>query len=104
MITEVESATRPRLDRSRKEPVVQSSVDVWGRQPMTEEGVMTRDEEGGVLQKDRPNSTYELLLRKAVEEGRIGGDFRCQVCGMRYKSPREASTCCEKVLQHSRLS
>jgi hypothetical protein len=65
---------------------------------------MVREEDGSILQKDRPNSTYELLLRKAVEEGRIGGDYRCQVCGMRYKSSREAASCCEKVLQHSRLS
>jgi len=65
---------------------------------------MVREDGGGVLQKDRPNSTYELLLRKAVEEGRIGGDFRCQVCGMRYKAAHDASSCCEKVLQHSRLS
>lgn len=65
---------------------------------------MIREEEGTILQKDRPNSTYELLLRKAVEEGRIGGDYRCQVCGMRYKSPQDATSCCEKVLQHSRLS
>ena len=79
-----------------------SSVDVWGRHPI-EEGVMIRDEEGNTLQKDRPNSTYELLLRKAVEEGRIGGDYRCQVCGMRYKASPDAAACCEKVLQHSRL-
>lgn len=80
-----------------------SSVDVWGRHS-TEEGVMVREEDGGILQKDRPNSTYELLLRKAVEEGRIGGGHRCQVCGMRYKSAEDASSCCEKVLQHSRVS
>lgn len=64
---------------------------------------MVRDEEGSILQKDRPNSTYELLLRKAVEEGRIGGDYRCQVCGMRYKNSSDAASCCEKVLQHNRL-
>ncbi len=62
-----------------------------------------REEEGNVLHKDRPNSTYELLIKKAVSEGRIGGDHRCQVCGMRYNDPSEASTCCEKVLQGNRL-
>jgi hypothetical protein len=65
--------------------------------------VMIREEEGSILQKDRANSTYELLLRKAVEEGRIGGTHRCRVCGMRYNDPGEAQTCCEKVLQHNRL-
>ena len=68
-----------------------------------EEGVMIRDEESGVLQKDRANSTYELLLKKAVEEGRIGDASRCRVCGMRYNNPEEAANCCEKVLQHNRL-
>ena len=64
---------------------------------------MIREEEGSILQRDRPNSTYELLLRKAVSEGRIGGSARCQVCGMRYNTDDEAVSCCEKVLQHSRL-
>lgn len=77
-----------------------SSKDVWGRQPEPEGGVMIREEDGTILERDRPNSTYELLLRKAVSEGRIGGSDRCQVCGMRYNNPEEAVTCCEKVLQH----
>jgi hypothetical protein len=65
--------------------------------------LMIRDEDGTILQRDRANSTYELLLKKAVEEGRIGGPSRCRVCGMRYKTLQEASACCEKVLQHNRL-
>jgi len=80
----------------------QSSEDVWGR-PSEGDGVMMREEEGSILQKDRPNSTYELLLKKAVSEGRIGGDHRCQVCGMRYNDSEEATACCEKVLQLNRL-
>lgn len=70
---------------------------------LQEEMMMIRDEESAILQKDRANSTYELLLKKAVEEGRIGGSCRCRVCGMRYKSEAAASECCEKVLQHNRL-
>jgi len=65
---------------------------------------MLREEDGSILQKDRPNSTYELLLRKAVSEGRVGGGYRCQVCGMRYNSEPEATDCCEKVLQLNRVS
>jgi hypothetical protein len=68
-----------------------------------EEGAMIRDDESAILQKDRANSTYELLLKRAVEEGRIGGPSRCRVCGMRYKSEADALACCEKVLQHNRL-
>lgn len=70
---------------------------------LQEEMMRIRDEESAILQKDRANSTYELLLKKAVEEGRIGGQSRCRVCGMRYKSEREAVACCEKVLQHNRI-
>ena len=81
---------------------MQSSSGVWGRHS-EEGGVMIREEEASILEKDRQNSTYELLLKKAVAEGRIGGASRCQVCGMRYNSPAEAARCCEKVLQHSRL-
>lgn len=81
---------------------MQSSMDVWGR-PSEGEGAMNRDEDGIALQKDRPNSTYELLIKKAVSEGRIGGDHRCQVCGMRYNNTDDAVTCCEKVLQSNRL-
>lgn len=64
---------------------------------------MVRNEDGTILQKDRSNSTYDLLLRKAVEDGRIGGSCRCRVCGMRYNDSEEAAACCEKVLQHNRL-
>ena len=81
---------------------MQSSSGVWGRHS-DEGGVMIREEEASILEKDRQNSTYELLLKKAVAEGRIGGPSRCQVCGMRYNSAAEAARCCEKVLQHSRL-
>ena len=70
---------------------------------MQEEAMMIRDDESAILQKDRANSTYELLLKRAVEEGRIGGPGRCRVCGMRYKSEIDAVDCCEKVLQHNRL-
>ena len=82
---------------------MQSSVDVWGGS-QEGDGVMLREEDGTILQKDRPNSTYELLLRKAVSEGRVGGGHRCQVCGMRYNSREEAADCCEKVLQLNRVS
>ncbi len=64
---------------------------------------MIREEEGSILQKDRANSTYELLLKKAVEDGRVGGAHRCHVCGMRFNNDFDAQNCCEKVLQHNRL-
>jgi hypothetical protein len=84
------------------------SVPSWDGEMSTDSeegggGVMLRDEGESILQKDRANSTYELLLRKAVEEGRIGGAARCRVCGMRYNRREDASACCEKVLQHNRL-
>ncbi|HMB68141.1 MAG TPA: hypothetical protein VKU85_02480 [bacterium] len=82
-----------------------SRSEEWGMlESVQEEMTMRiRDEESAILQKDRANSTYELLLKKAVEEGRIGGQCRCRVCGMRYKDEEEAIACCEKVLQHNRI-
>ncbi|MDP6530212.1 MAG: hypothetical protein QF819_00320 [Gemmatimonadota bacterium] len=65
--------------------------------------MMIREKDTSILEKDRTNSTYELLLRKAVEEGRVGGDHRCRVCGMKFNNGQAAAECCEKVLQHSKL-
>ena len=60
--------------------------------------VMHNDDDGSFfLRKERTNTTYDLLLRKAIKEGRVGGRFRCPVCGMRYSRQKEAATCCEKV-------
>jgi rubrerythrin len=50
-----------------------------------------------LIKKDRTSSTYDILLKKAVKEGRVGGKFRCPVCGMRFKMEKEASACCAKV-------
>src|SRR5262245_45884719 len=82
--------------------VVREEEEVGRETESGGEDVM-REEDGSILQKDRPNSTYELLLKRAVEEGRIGGSSRCRVCGMRYNDAAEADACCEKVLQHNRL-
>ena len=47
-----------------------------------------------VLVRDQPSATFEMLLKKAEQEGRHNGKFRCPICGMRYRKEREASTCC----------
>ena len=49
------------------------------------------------LIKDEPSATYEMLLKKAQREGRLGGKHRCPVCGMRFKSEREAVACCRGI-------
>jgi len=54
-----------------------------------------------LIKKDRTSSTYDILLKKAIKEGRVGGKYRCPVCGMRYKAEREASACCAKVYLRS---
>ncbi len=84
-------------------PAAEGFPSQGGDDRLRGEGVMVRNEDGTILQKDRSNSTYDLLLRKAVEDGRIGGSCRCRVCGMRYNDSEEAVACCEKVLQHNRL-
>ena len=76
--------------RHSDRPITPGQVAVMGRDEEevgkeTESGGedVMREEDGSILQKDRPNSTYELLLKRAVEEGRIGGSSRRRVGGMR---------------------
>ena len=64
--------------------------------PAIKEGPMRRTEEGAVLLKrEATSSTYEILLRKAREEGRVGGKFLCLVCGMRYNEEHDSMECCK---------
>jgi hypothetical protein len=50
-----------------------------------------------VLVKDQSSATFDMLLKKAEQEGRIGGKFRCPVCGMRFRREKEASECCRGI-------
>jgi hypothetical protein len=50
-----------------------------------------------ILIKDRPSATYDMLLKKAEREGRIGGKHRCPICGMRFRKEREANDCCKGI-------
>ena len=56
-----------------------------------------RRDEGVLIKEDRTSSTYDILLRKAKKEGRVDGQHRCPVCGMRFKTEKDASACCSKV-------
>jgi hypothetical protein len=56
--------------------------------------LLGHDDEDPVLVKDQPSATFEMLLKKAEQDGRLTGKHRCKVCGMRYKKEREASACC----------
>ncbi len=51
----------------------------------------------GILIKDRPSATYDMLLKKAEREGRVGGKHRCPICGMKFRREREASDCCRGI-------
>jgi hypothetical protein len=51
-----------------------------------------------VLVKDQPSATFEMLLKKAEQEGRLNGKYKCPVCGMRYKKEREALACCGGIM------
>ncbi|MGQ9604372.1 MAG: hypothetical protein ACUVUU_09265 [bacterium] len=55
--------------------------------------------EDEILIKDHTNVSYEMLLRKAEEEGRIGGKYKCPVCGMRFKNEKEAQECCKRIMK-----
>jgi hypothetical protein len=50
-----------------------------------------------ILVKDRPSATYDMLLKKAEREGRVGGRHVCPVCGMKYRGEREAIDCCRDI-------
>ena len=53
--------------------------------------------ENPFLIKASPNSTFDILLKKAEQEGRLGGKYRCSICGMSYKTVQEAKECCAKL-------
>ena len=54
------------------------------------------------LIKASPNSTFDILLRRAEQDGRIGGKFRCEICGMTHMDQTDAKTCCEKLRAKAR--
>lgn len=60
-----------------------------------------REEEEPVLQKDVRNGVYDFLVKEAVRSGRVGGKYRCGVCGMRYHTEEEASECCPQVVSRT---
>jgi hypothetical protein len=54
-------------------------------------------ESRSLLVKATNSTTYDLLIKRAMKEGRVGGAHRCPICGMRYHSVGEADACCERV-------
>ncbi len=56
-----------------------------------------RSQEQSILLKATTNSTFDILLRKAEQEGRIGGKHRCGICGMSYHTLPEAKVCCASL-------
>ncbi|MBC8424086.1 hypothetical protein H8E07_08170 [bacterium] len=54
-----------------------------------------RRSDAEVLVRDKSFVKFEQLLSQAENEGRIDGDFKCLVCGMRYLHKDEAENCCK---------
>jgi hypothetical protein len=52
-------------------------------------------DEFNVLVRDKSYVKFERLLAKAAAEGRIDGDYKCLVCGMRFVEKGEADNCCK---------
>ncbi len=50
-----------------------------------------------LLVKATSSTTYDILIKRAVKEGRLGGAHRCPICGMRYHTSPDADSCCERV-------
>jgi len=54
----------------------------------------SRDDQD-ILIRDKSYVKFERLLSKAESEGRIGGNYKCLMCGMRYMTKHEAEECCK---------
>jgi rubrerythrin len=50
-----------------------------------------------LLEEDENYVKFTKLLQKAESEGRINGQYRCGVCGMRYNEEQESKACCARV-------
>ena len=61
------------------------------------EGALLDHKDERYLIKDEPSATFEMLLKKAEREGRIGGKHQCPVCGMKFKSEKDANSCCRGI-------
>lgn len=59
-------------------------------------GKMTKSEDSALI-KEKRFVRYDQLIAKAEREGRINGNYRCLVCGMRYHHKEEAEDCCRIV-------
>lgn len=56
-----------------------------------------KSQEQSILLKATTNSTFDILLKKAEQEGRVGGKHRCGICGMLFHSTGDAKMCCESL-------
>lgn len=56
---------------------------------------MGKQEDTGVLVREKEYVKYVQLLKKAEREGRLDGKHNCLLCGMRYQSKVEAEECCK---------
>lgn len=59
-------------------------------------------ESSSFLIKASPNSTFDILFKKAEKEGRVGGKHKCEICGMTHMSLDEALGCCAKLQEKSK--
>jgi len=59
-----------------------------------------RSREGSsCLVKASANTTFDILFKKAEKEGRVGGKYRCRICGMSHRNEQDAVGCCEKLIE-----
>ncbi len=55
---------------------------------------MAKQEQEGVLQKDREYVRFAQLLKRAERDGRLDGTFACNLCGMKFTTATAADSCC----------
>jgi len=53
--------------------------------------------EASILQKEKNYVKFHRLLAKAEAEGRLGGKYKCPVCGMSYLTAKDADDCCRII-------
>ena len=68
-----------------------------GTMLIKEDRMQQNSDDHEILVRDKSYVKFERLLVKAESEGRIGGDFKCLMCGMRYMSKRDAEDCCRII-------
>ena len=54
-----------------------------------------QEDKEGILRRDKEYVKFVQLLKKAENDGRLGGFHTCTLCGMKFQTIEEATSCCK---------